>query len=700
MAIVTAHTIRIAILPDSIHLTQKDIGPIKVKTSTLGPTIHVVKQARIVDALWHPLGASGHCLVTVTADAVVRLWELNKDNRWSYDRPTIDIDLAKLHYAESLEDNVGPAGITDSKAFSLDTLGMQVASATFGGTGSQIEQGWSSMTLWLAMTDGDIYALCPLLPSKWRSPSTQIPSLTTAVVAKKAYAEGPESHEELQRNFEAQYKWLTDLDAQDPIVDGVDGSSIYTRPKAVGSLPRLQGPFRILPGDLEDDLELANLHVIAPKLSIDDLVGADEDDQYDELTLGGLSATVVCLMTTAGRLYVCLNLEEVEGQWLPASKPRAKQLRDPDAQPELILLEGLDTLGSDDVYLSEAPVITPDIESRYAFFVNHSEAIYYFSLDCCIKDIEAELQYESTSGISFRMGIFSGNGEKGVFRESIMRFDKGSAADHTPKTTAPVLFNDSDLGYFLLTCFDNLPKSAILDQAEDEPPGEYDDTDNTADYEKEIMVFKEVSEGRKDPVEPFEPPAIFWSHRTALPTFLDTHVNKRHRSTLKEEIRLSSATLEVMTEAHRVLSQETHNIADSVSLLFRRCDRLRKELQEQVSKVRETSALIDKITGDDSEYSERDTARGSARLKARLDAAQQKQAKFLDRYEVLKKKATSASSRPLSESESKWIAQVDKMRASVMPEVKNSKEGREKKHWQRAEEVRKSAVGAAIANVS
>jgi nucleoporin NUP82 len=85
LAIVTSHTIHIAILPDSTHLTRAFAGPIRLKTHTLGPTTHVLSQSSITNALWHPLGVNGTSIVTVTKDAVVRVW-LEKASIWEVGR--------------------------------------------------------------------------------------------------------------------------------------------------------------------------------------------------------------------------------------------------------------------------------------------------------------------------------------------------------------------------------------------------------------------------------------------------------------------------------------------------------------------------------------------------------------------------------------------------------------------------------------
>ena len=279
-----------------------------------------------MDVLWHPLGVNGECLVTVTGDAVVRMWELSRENRWSFDKPTLELDLRKLHYARSAEEDVGAADWGTNRGFSIDALGMEVASACFGGTASEEESGWSSMTLWVAMSEGDVFALCPLLPSRWQPSTTLLPNLTTTIVAKKNYADGTELSTEEEQVYTAQYQWLAEMDKQDPVM--VPGKSeyapdipIYARPTTPGVIPKLQGPFRIIPGDIEDDLGIAGIHVIASKLDADELIGAiEEDEPFDIPESNGLSASIVCLLTNTGRVYICLDLGGVEGQWLPLKK--------------------------------------------------------------------------------------------------------------------------------------------------------------------------------------------------------------------------------------------------------------------------------------------------------------------------------------------------------------------------------------------
>ena len=323
LAIATSHTVHIAILPDSSRLTSHDPTPVKLKTFTVGPTVHVLSQARVVSLLWHPLGVNGDCLVTVTGDAVVRLWELNQANRWSFDSAALVLDLRKLYYASSAEDDLRAEGLGHNRGYSLDGLGMEASAATFGGRGSDEESGWSAMTLFVAMSEGDVYALCPLLPAKWQPPKMLLPTLSTAVAARQKYLDNSSGPPEHAAVVAEQFKWLGELDDEEPMMipdkNNMGHSvAIYSRPKSMSPVPKLQGPFRIMPGDMEDMMDIADIHVVGPKLDADELL--DDEEPFDIDTSNGLSMPVINLLTSSGIVYLCLSLEPVEAQWLPMRK--------------------------------------------------------------------------------------------------------------------------------------------------------------------------------------------------------------------------------------------------------------------------------------------------------------------------------------------------------------------------------------------
>ena len=682
---VTEHTVHVCVLPDSSHLEQPDSGPIRPKSQIIGQTTHVLSQARITNALWHPLGVNGSCLVTVTEDAVVRLWELNLDNRLSAEEPTVAVDLRKLQFANSADDDVQPNRIGKNRGYSTDVIGMEVASACFGGRGAEEEGAWCAMTLWIAMADGDVYALCPLLPSKWQPPSTLIPSLTTSVAAKHDFVHSSKVSTAERNICEQQYTWLRELDNEDPIMvpgrsEFSDPIPVYRRPSTFNSVPVLQGPFSIIPGDVEDDLDLADIAVVAPKLDTEDM---DPDDDDFEM-LSGLTSALVCLLTSRGSVYVCLDLDGVEGRWLPRKRSKSRLPQHDESVPELVVLEAFETVDANNLKhsLEVSRMFTPDIHSRYAFFVTHDAGVSYLSTEPLVERLQGEAQAEDTMGLQVRMDTTMKGSH--VLREQIIRFRKeGSKRD----LSAPVVLQDSDLGYFLLTSCNGIAHSAVLDTPREIADGLGGDPEDSRRQREETPAHLLLTNPR-----PVYEPSKFLYQPSGLRSFIDTHVSSRYRQNLKDEIRLSAATLEIITEAHRLLSKETHDINTGVGDLFTRCDQLRHELQNQIESVREIAEKVDRLNGEDADTFEDDKAQGSEKLDERLQRAKDRYGEIARRHDALKKKLASAGGRPLSEKEQGWVKEVDKLSKSlVSPEEVDQEQDvpvqSKREYWQRFEEV-------------
>ena len=587
----------------------------------------------------------------------MRLWEFNRDNRWSTDSPTLAIDLKKLVTGSSEEQDFAP-GRTRNRAFSLDSVGLEVASACFGGSGSSDESAWSATTLWFAMKGGDVYALCPLLPSKWQPPSTLMPSISTAVVGKMALTQDEsQSNLEEARQYSDQYEWIRGMDSQDPtIVDGNHEFSpdieVYSRPTTPGAIPRLQGPFQILPEDTDEDLELSDIHVISGKIDAEALTsGDDSDSEVDWVDDHGVSAAVVCLLTRGGRVYVCLDVEGVEGQWLPRKKP--KRLPEPQKEPYLIVLEGLETLNPSDLLDLEWPTFSEDVQSRYSFFITHSKGIFFFSLDPWVQSLEQELQSNEGLGAPFRMDIIK-NGP-GTLRERMLTFSHEQDLESESSVAACLAFEDSDLGYFLLTIVNGEPKAAILEKPQPETAVPFEDEEEEETLKR--MRDMDTLSLRGPAREIYQAPQIF-SGRSTLPEFFDKHVPSHHRKLMKENVRMSSATLGLMTSAHRVISSETHLLGVAAADLFRRCERLQDELRDQISRANEVAHRTEVVVGEDADqYVGNTTGKGHATLDERLKKVRDRHQELASRHEKLREKFNKTGA-DVSEKEKLWFAEV------------------------------------------
>ncbi|KAK1756231.1 hypothetical protein QBC47DRAFT_460087 [Echria macrotheca] len=658
LAVLTSHTVHICILPDSSHLHANDTAPFKPKFWTLGPTTHVTSRSAVVSALWHPLGVNGSALVTVTEDAVVRVWELSTADRWSFDSPTLAVDLKKLADGTSLDQDFGVSTSAANKVFSPDDADMEVAAACFPGRGSG---GWSAMTLWIAMVGGDVYALCPLLPQRWSPPPTLIPSLSVSVVAKVASTEDdPAVSAEAKLLAQQQLEWMSDLDSQEPKLVEVPFSDypaeVYTRPSRPGIIPRLQGPFELdvnATDEQEDEVELKDIFVIGESINTSDLMfGEDEDIESGEPDGEGLSLTVVCLLSTSGQVKICLDVNGVEAQWLPPRhKARGRQFSVPTEPPSLLAFQTFDTVKPAELTPDSWPMFSEDITSRYAFYVTHPAGITYISLVPWVFRLEGELKSDSGPGADFRIALLAQG--KGSERERLYTQPLGQSI-----LAAATAIRDPDLGHFVLSATLHDPVALFFETPER-------DATPSRPESPQLIEQREASQ----PPVVWEPRPLFHpsdalDNRSAVPTWLDHIKTGRRRPVLQQEVRLSVATLEVFTEGHRVVSTEVFELNNAVAELFRKCEALHAELHSQIDKVNEVKQRIDTISGNESGDDE--PVSEDMLIKDRLRIAKDRQLELTKRMEGLRKKFTRATSRELSDKEKAWVEEVRSLEESVL----------------------------------
>ncbi len=325
MAITTSHTVHVAVLPDPSHLRSTDTGPVRLKAFTVGSTTHVSSRSTLASTVWHPLGVSGHCLVTTTTDAIVRIWEFDLENRWSFDKPSLTIDLKHLANGLPQEEDADSDKVSSSRIFSPDLVEMEVAATCFGGHPTRMQDPWAAMTLWIAMREGDVYALCPLLPTKWVAPPWLVPCLAASISSKLASAAPGSTIPASERHlYEMQWDWILEVEEEKIVLEtpgsGGTGTVVYKRPEELGAIPDLQGPLAMEMTPEEDDAEaeclLTDICVVSPKLdqeqrSVARKLGFRRAPRNDEEFSWG----IVCLLASTGRVHVLVNTESIRGQW-------------------------------------------------------------------------------------------------------------------------------------------------------------------------------------------------------------------------------------------------------------------------------------------------------------------------------------------------------------------------------------------------
>ncbi|EGU80376.1 hypothetical protein FOXB_09124 [Fusarium oxysporum f. sp. conglutinans Fo5176] len=654
LAILTAHTVHICVLPDPSHLTSEDAGPLKPKIFTLGPTTHVTSRSPIVSALWHPLGVSGSCIVTTTADAIVRVWELSTTDRWSFDTPTTSVDLKKLVDGTTLDQDFSASAAATNTAFSPDSFEMEVAAASFSTKGAG---GWNPMTLWVAMREGDVIE------------------------------DDPDVGEQEKLLAQQQLEWMGELDSQEPtIMEGPIGepvTEIYTRPTRPGIIPRLQGPFELQSDpDTGDELDtsVTDMLVIGKKTETEQLMmGEEEDLDMDDGDQEGLSLTVLCLLSTSGQVRVYLDLEGVQAQWLPPkNKNKLGRLLAEAETPSLLSFQAIDTMTPVEVNEDSWPVFSNDVTSRYNFFVTHHAAITFISLTSWIFRLESELNGDSEAGTDFRIGLLVNS------QSTRDRIYSQPTADIAVPLAACNVLRDPDVGYFLLSATPYEPIALTFDTPEV----------NLAPIRQESPSYER--EASMAPLDFYEPRPVFnpshtFDEGSALPTLLERLRTSRHKTVVNQEVRLSPLTLQIFTDAHKVLADETHRLGMAAAEVFRRCELLQSELKQQVMKANEVKGKIDTING-----SHRDGEADNAMYDRRVSAARDRQDRLTERLENLRKIVGKATTRDLSAKERAFVEEVKSMEASISaPDYAGLASGKSKatpaqakQLWKRLEDIK------------
>jgi nucleoporin NUP82 len=666
LAVCTEHTVHVVVLPDASRLKEQDRSPLKVKAHQLGPTVHVIPESPLAAVLWHPLAnatTSTDCLVTVTAEAAVRVWEFEKSSSWSVDRPQLAIDLRKLADGVSSDQNFEPSGFGKNRGFSVDTFDMEVSSARFGGRAADDEDAWASMTLWVAMRNGDIYALCPLLPSKWKPTPTSIPSLTTTAISRLASLNNDDSGEEERRAAEQQYEWVQEIDNEEPQVqqstDSLAKFEVRSRPRNPGAIPRLQGPFSLFSEDDDIEIEISDLFVFPALLDEDDLF--DGEDDYPHRAPGDvpIAFTTICVATSDNEVFIAIDLDGVSGQWLPQKGRRAFVVPSSDVR-QLTMIDSMRLGDTKQQVHPSWPVFTLDTVTPYSVFVNTSKAVYSVSTKDWTSQLGTELSGTEPvdNGLRVRLETRCQN-EISTFATAI------ECTDASDVLSAPTIVDDESIGYMLLAPSVDRVYAVMFDRHYFDASTLPSNTDfNTSSRLNSQLITLTDSDVSGVPArETFAPSRFLYENQlVALDSLRKRLPLPLKKAVIEKPMRLSPAMLEVMTATHRTMSIQSGHLETAAHELWPRIERLRDEMLSQIKQMAELAEQLQRLSATE-EQDEYGKIHPIKRPEQRLQDAQEKQKQLVTRYEALRRKVGRLSSgkKDLSSKELAWFEEVDGM---------------------------------------
>jgi nucleoporin NUP82 len=315
--------------------------------------------------------------------------------------------------------------------------------------------------------------------------------------------------------------------------------------------------------------------------------------------------------------------------------------------------------------------ITTDVHTDFSFFVSHASGVFYVSLEPWIRKLENELSQPQIEGADFRIQRLLESANSSVDRY-LERKSFGNPAEQD--VTSSVIIEDGNIGYLLLTSVDNQPQAAFLDAPEYGVPTEED-----------IAEYMNVAGPQKDVREAWQPARALYEPIDLLDSIT---IPPRHRATMKEEVKLSPANLELLMDVHRVLSVKTSRLQHAVADLFNRATRLQEEFRDQVWRSAQITSKIDAVTGNDEPE---ESLNGNAKIDERLEKVRARQDKINARYEALRSKMNKISSSELSEKEMNFVAELSAMDSAVDSSnttLSSDIEGTQDPAWQRIDKVK------------
>ena len=544
--------------------------------------------------------------------------------------------------------------------FSVDAFDMEVSSACFGGAGGDDEDPWAAMTLWTAMRNGGVYALCPFIPSKWIPNPTGLATLSVSAIAKLSLAE--EEHDSDSVDAQQQYDWLQELDAAEgPDSSDAEESEVRFRPSNPGIIPKLQGPFEVPLSNSTIDTDVSDMYVVPARSDQEDLYFNEDNDGMESEERDSLPYTVICLATTDAQVYVALDTEGVSGQWLPKRSTNAFTVPE-DESRELLNLGAFRTV-SDEQNLSEAewPMFTPESSSPFNCLLTSSSQIWSISMNDWLSRLANELSASQDSLTGLRTRLETLNRDKVAILDQIFTLPGiRSSSGIDQHLTCSVLFDDAGFGYLLLASISGQGFGVEFDEPHDAL------TQAMPSSDLPLILSDAQNEPMNAPPMPPRPvyavPDAFRGSRNMALNKVFSNLPARRAQVLKQPVKLSPAVLEVLTTAHRVVAPQCSQVERAAAELFRRCERLQQELHEHVQQIVQ---LAERIQQDheyaESKYEIKDSVDSS--IQDRLQKVHERQRRLNERFETLRKKSANAGEgdRPLTSKEKIWIEEISNM---------------------------------------
>ncbi|KAK6358460.1 hypothetical protein TWF730_007794 [Orbilia blumenaviensis] len=370
--IVGEYDVGVALLPATGVMTLDERTSIILKWFKLEPGT-TEAPSRIAKAIFHPLGAQP-CVIVLTEDAMIHVYEVE-----------FNFDSAKIEPTET-HDLKQMLGINRNSSYLIDDI--EPSSMCFGGVGSI----WSIFTLYILMKNGEIYSICPFLPSKWMLDSDFLDELNYELTAHRTVRDsGDPAISDLEKYNSRQICfWIHEISRLIRVqnltlkrneFDEEPAGYLLSRPTMADvTHPLLQGPYLLQP---------------APEDNFDELNFAS-----DIARIGSSHFSVIAVAWTSGKIDLMLEFDSVAPRW-HSTTLKYKKFNEKSPYP---VISGYETIqidvreateGSSAVY----PSLTTDINFPGTLLFNHGYGVEMLNLDDWMKSLTDVVDQEEDENV-------------------------------------------------------------------------------------------------------------------------------------------------------------------------------------------------------------------------------------------------------------------------------------------------------------
>ncbi|OUM64965.1 hypothetical protein PIROE2DRAFT_69154 [Piromyces sp. E2] len=292
LALVGEDGVNVMIIPQTIN--QINVEELRANVITVGSDIYSSNSGiKIVKAAWHPLSSTNSHLVILSSDGCLRLFDVFSESK----EPEQRYFIGPQYYNEYKE--FTSSVYIPGRSISGNSEEMETVSFTFGNGDD-----WEIFTIYVLMKNGDVYAICPFLPSKSTVKKSLLENLSLSI--EQRWKESDPEDLVIDQQYRLQRCWIStvlqnlkpvktsDLAEDEEVI--INGN--ISRFKDIH--PIIQGPFLLQPAPIDYDPDHCDVDNVASSI----------------VSLNTEPFSIIVIAFTNGKVDVCLNVAPVEALWM------------------------------------------------------------------------------------------------------------------------------------------------------------------------------------------------------------------------------------------------------------------------------------------------------------------------------------------------------------------------------------------------